>query len=64
MDFSPFDIFTSEYEDWVTENINLFQSELLALKQVVPPEIIELMGNNDFELTEFRNIPQYLLPLS
>lgn len=33
---SPFDIFTDEYENWFKANKKLFQSELLALKQVVP----------------------------
>lgn len=36
MDYNPFDIFSSEYEEWFIENENLFQSELLALKRVVP----------------------------
>jgi hypothetical protein len=33
---SPFDTLASEYEAWFVENKILFQSELLALKQVVP----------------------------
>jgi len=33
---NPFDTLTSEYEAWFVENKVLFQSELLALKQVVP----------------------------
>jgi ubiquinone/menaquinone biosynthesis C-methylase UbiE len=33
---NPFDIFTNEYEKWFAENELIFQSELLALKQVVP----------------------------
>ena len=33
---NPFDIYTAEYEQWFSENSNLFQSELLALKKVVP----------------------------
>jgi ubiquinone/menaquinone biosynthesis C-methylase UbiE len=33
---NPFDIFTVEYENWFKENEVIFQSELLALKQVVP----------------------------
>ena len=33
---SPFDIFTDEYENWFKENELIFQSELLALKQVIP----------------------------
>ncbi|MBN2090266.1 class I SAM-dependent methyltransferase [candidate division KSB1 bacterium] len=33
---NPFNIFTDEYENWFIENELLFQSELLALKQVVP----------------------------
>jgi ubiquinone/menaquinone biosynthesis C-methylase UbiE len=36
MDNNPFDIFVQEYEEWFIENKILFQSELLALKQVVP----------------------------
>ncbi len=36
MDKNPFDIFTDEYESWFKENDNLFQSELLALQEVVP----------------------------
>jgi ubiquinone/menaquinone biosynthesis C-methylase UbiE len=36
MDKNPFDIFVQEYEEWFIENKILFQSELLALKQVVP----------------------------
>ena len=31
---NPFDIFTVEYENWFKENEVIFQSELLALKQV------------------------------
>lgn len=38
MNNNPFDIFTEEYENWFKENDNLFQSELLALKEVVPVE--------------------------
>ncbi len=33
---NPFDIYTSEYEEWFKENPILFKSELLALKQAVP----------------------------
>lgn len=33
---NPFDNLASEYESWFVENKILFQSELLALKQVVP----------------------------
>jgi ubiquinone/menaquinone biosynthesis C-methylase UbiE len=33
---NPFDIFTEEYENWFKENELVFQSELLALKQVIP----------------------------
>jgi len=33
---NPFDNLTSEYEAWFVENKTLFQSELLALRQVVP----------------------------
>ena len=33
---NPFDIYTDEYENWFKENENIFKSELLALKQVVP----------------------------
>ena len=33
---NPFNILASEYEAWFVENKILFQSELLALKQVVP----------------------------
>jgi len=36
MDENPFDLFADEYEGWFRENENTFQSELLALKQVVP----------------------------
>lgn len=38
MNENPFDIFTNEYEKWFKENNMLFQSELLALKQVVPTD--------------------------
>ena len=38
MAHNPFDSLTSEYEKWFIENGNLFKSELLALKQVVPVE--------------------------
>lgn len=37
MEDNPFEIFAREYEEWFIENKFLFQSELLALKQVVPP---------------------------
>jgi ubiquinone/menaquinone biosynthesis C-methylase UbiE len=33
---NPFDIYPDEYENWFIKNELLFQSELLALKQVVP----------------------------
>jgi len=36
MNNNTFDIFTDEYEDWFKENEIVFQSELLALKQVMP----------------------------
>ena len=36
MKFNPFDTHTKEYEAWFVENKILFQSELLALKQVIP----------------------------
>jgi ubiquinone/menaquinone biosynthesis C-methylase UbiE len=36
MNENPFDSFTDEYEAWFRENENLFQSELLALMQVIP----------------------------
>ncbi|MBN2524206.1 MAG: class I SAM-dependent methyltransferase [Bacteroidales bacterium] len=36
MENNPFDIYTDEYEDWFKENDSIFQSELLALRQVVP----------------------------
>jgi ubiquinone/menaquinone biosynthesis C-methylase UbiE len=36
MNYNPFDTLADEYEAWFVENKILFQSELLALKQVVP----------------------------
>ncbi len=33
---NPFDLYTLEYENWFQENNITFQSEILALKQVVP----------------------------
>ncbi len=36
MQDNPFDLFTDEYENWFNENELIFQSELLALKQVIP----------------------------
>jgi len=36
MEYNIFDIYTAEYENWFKENNNFFQSELLALKRVVP----------------------------
>ncbi len=36
MKYNPFDIYSDEYEDWFKKNEITFQSELLALKQVVP----------------------------
>ncbi|HOI29634.1 MAG TPA: class I SAM-dependent methyltransferase [Melioribacteraceae bacterium] len=41
---NPFDIYTEEYEDWFSENETIFQSELIALKQVVP------VGRNGLEI--------------
>jgi ubiquinone/menaquinone biosynthesis C-methylase UbiE len=38
MNKNPFDSLASEYEAWFNENKILFQSELLALKHVVPVE--------------------------
>jgi ubiquinone/menaquinone biosynthesis C-methylase UbiE len=36
MEYNPFDRLAEEYEAWFVENNILFQSELLALKQVIP----------------------------
>ena len=36
MQNNPFDLFHEEYENWFKENQIIFQSELFALKQVVP----------------------------
>ncbi|MFW5886848.1 MAG: class I SAM-dependent methyltransferase [Bacteroidota bacterium] len=36
MEYNPFDSLAEEYEAWFVENKTLFQSELLALKQVIP----------------------------
>jgi ubiquinone/menaquinone biosynthesis C-methylase UbiE len=36
MNQNPFNIYTEEYEEWFKENENTFQSELLAIRQVVP----------------------------
>lgn len=36
MTVNPFNSFTNEYEAWYQENNMLFQSELLALMQVIP----------------------------
>lgn len=36
MDVNPFDIYTQEYEEWFKHNQSVFQSELLALRQVIP----------------------------
>lgn len=33
---NPFDIYTDEYEKWFEENKTTFQSELLAIRQVMP----------------------------
>ncbi|MBN1633647.1 MAG: class I SAM-dependent methyltransferase [Ignavibacteria bacterium] len=38
MKFNSFNIYTKEYEDWFKENEIVFQSELLALKQLIPAE--------------------------
>ena len=44
MEHNPFDSLCSEYESWFVENKTLFQSELLALRQVVP------VGNKGIEI--------------
>lgn len=36
MNTNPFDIYTEEYEEWFRENNITFQSELKALRQVIP----------------------------
>lgn len=36
MKLNPWESLASEYEAWFVENKILFQSELLALRQVVP----------------------------
>ncbi len=36
MENNPFDIYSNEYEAWFKQNQTTYQSELLALKQVVP----------------------------
>ena len=33
---NPFNIYTNEYENWFKENELIFQSELLAVKQIIP----------------------------
>jgi len=33
---NPFDIYTEEYEKWFEENANTFQSELIAIRQMIP----------------------------
>jgi ubiquinone/menaquinone biosynthesis C-methylase UbiE len=33
---NPFEIYSEEYEKWFEENENTFQSELLAIRQVIP----------------------------
>jgi len=33
---NPFNIYTDEYENWFKENELIFQSELLAVKQIIP----------------------------
>jgi len=33
---NPFNIYTDEYENWFKENELIFQSELLAIKQIIP----------------------------
>lgn len=38
MKYNPFDIYTKEYEGWFKENKIVFQSELLALKRLIPAE--------------------------
>lgn len=35
---NPFDIFADQYENWFKVNHKLFQSEVFALKQVVPTD--------------------------
>lgn len=36
MENNPFDIYCQEYEEWFRKNESAFQSELIALKQMVP----------------------------
>ncbi len=36
MNENPFNLYTLEYEEWFEENAHLFESELLALKRVIP----------------------------
>lgn len=36
MEHNPFDSLANEYESWFVKNKTLFQSELLALRQVIP----------------------------
>jgi ubiquinone/menaquinone biosynthesis C-methylase UbiE len=36
MNYNPFDMYADEYEDWFKKNDIIFQSELLALRQVIP----------------------------
>ncbi|PID27822.1 MAG: SAM-dependent methyltransferase [Candidatus Cloacimonadota bacterium] len=35
---NPFNIYTTEYENWFKKNDNLFRSELLCLKKLIPIE--------------------------
>ena len=36
MKYNPFDLYTSEYEAWFKENQSTFQSEVLAIQQLLP----------------------------
>ncbi|MBN1768526.1 MAG: methyltransferase domain-containing protein [Prolixibacteraceae bacterium] len=38
MQYNPFDSLVDKYENWFVENKTLFESEVLALKQVVPSD--------------------------
>lgn len=44
MRVNPFDIYPEEYENWFKENEIIFQSEILALKKVIP------VGKNGIEI--------------
>ena len=49
---NPFDLFTEYYENWFVKNAIVFETELLALQQLVPVKGEGLSRNRNWNFAE------------